>query len=290
MRLLFDTIAHAVDHEQAPRGATTIQWEFPDAPPWHLRIDNGSTPADRRARRRRRSRPHVALRGLRRPHRAPAQPGRAAGDPSPEAAREPAPALADAEDLRGLAAVDRFLTPCAGRAVALAKAKKERREQARAERKEAEAAAQARAHRTKRLYQLGAVVLAAVAVVVIAVVISSSGGSDNTTKPPAQGQPASGAAQSTPCSPASPKGNALGNPKAPVTLQEFADLQCPICQAYTENALPTLIRDYVRPGKVRMVFHNLPMSVSRKSNGKWLYIRDTYNSDRPMPAPVLGRG
>ena len=28
------------------------------------------------------------------------------------------------------------------------------------------------------------------------------------------------------------------------------------------------------------------VSVSRKSNGKWLYIRDTYNSDRPLPAPV----
>ena len=27
------------------------------------------------------------------------------------------------------------------------------------------------------------------------------------------------------------------------------------------------------------------MSVSKKSNGKWLYIRDTYNSDRPLPAP-----
>jgi uncharacterized protein (TIGR02246 family) len=28
------------------------------------------------------------------------------------------------------------------------------------------------------------------------------------------------------------------------------------------------------------------LSVARKSNGKWLYIRDTYNSDRPVPAPA----
>ena len=28
------------------------------------------------------------------------------------------------------------------------------------------------------------------------------------------------------------------------------------------------------------------LSVSRKSNGKWLYVRDTYNSDRPLPAPA----
>jgi uncharacterized protein (TIGR02246 family) len=28
------------------------------------------------------------------------------------------------------------------------------------------------------------------------------------------------------------------------------------------------------------------LSVSRKSNGKWLLVRDTYNSDRPLPAPA----
>jgi uncharacterized protein (TIGR02246 family) len=27
------------------------------------------------------------------------------------------------------------------------------------------------------------------------------------------------------------------------------------------------------------------LSVSRKVNGQWLYVRDTYNSDRPLPAP-----
>jgi hypothetical protein len=28
------------------------------------------------------------------------------------------------------------------------------------------------------------------------------------------------------------------------------------------------------------------LSVSRKSSGKWLLVRDTYNSDRPLPAPT----
>jgi len=28
------------------------------------------------------------------------------------------------------------------------------------------------------------------------------------------------------------------------------------------------------------------ISVSRKVNGQWLYIRDTYNSDRPLPPPT----
>ena len=28
------------------------------------------------------------------------------------------------------------------------------------------------------------------------------------------------------------------------------------------------------------------LSVSHKVNGKWLYVRDTYNSDQPLPAPA----
>ncbi len=46
----------------------------------------------------------------------------------------------------------------------------------------------------------------------------------------------------------------LGSPKAPVTLVEFGDLQCPACASWERNALPTIVRKYVRPGKVRLVF------------------------------------
>lgn len=46
----------------------------------------------------------------------------------------------------------------------------------------------------------------------------------------------------------------LGSPHAPVTLYEFADLQCPYCAQWERNALPVLIRKYVRPGKLRIVF------------------------------------
>jgi putative sterol carrier protein len=33
----------AVDHRTAPAGPFTVQWEFADAEPWHLRVDNGSS-------------------------------------------------------------------------------------------------------------------------------------------------------------------------------------------------------------------------------------------------------
>jgi protein-disulfide isomerase len=48
--------------------------------------------------------------------------------------------------------------------------------------------------------------------------------------------------------------NVLGNPNAPVTMIEFADLQCPFCREFALEALPTIVREYVRPGKVKFVF------------------------------------
>src|SRR4051812_44115757 len=45
MQLLFGAVARAVDHRTAPAGPFTVQWEFSDAEPWHLRVENGSTAA-----------------------------------------------------------------------------------------------------------------------------------------------------------------------------------------------------------------------------------------------------
>lgn len=47
-------------------------------------------------------------------------------------------------------------------------------------------------------------------------------------------------------------GITLGDPHAKVTLIEFADLKCPYCKQFSDNILPTLIRRYVRTGKLRM--------------------------------------
>jgi hypothetical protein len=44
--MLFDSVRRAVDPRRAPAGTTTIQWDFSDAEPWFLRLDNGSTVAE----------------------------------------------------------------------------------------------------------------------------------------------------------------------------------------------------------------------------------------------------
>jgi protein-disulfide isomerase len=53
------------------------------------------------------------------------------------------------------------------------------------------------------------------------------------------------------------RGAALGSPRAPVTLVEYADLQCPYCAQWALRTLPVLVDDYVRPGKLRIVFRGL---------------------------------
>jgi protein-disulfide isomerase len=90
-------------------------------------------------------------------------------------------------------------------------------------------------------------VLAAV-VVVGAIVVSSNGSDEETSAPPAS-------AGSTPAEDVAAlyegipqNGMRLG--KADVTLVEIADLQCPFCAQYSVTALPAVVEDYVRTGKI----------------------------------------
>jgi protein-disulfide isomerase len=51
-----------------------------------------------------------------------------------------------------------------------------------------------------------------------------------------------------------------GSLKAPVTVYEMSDFQCPYCRRFALETFPTLERDYIRNGKVRWVFINFPLT------------------------------
>jgi protein-disulfide isomerase len=136
--------------------------------------------------------------------------------------------------------------------------RKQRREQARADRKALEEAEAAGAARRKRLIQLGGV--AGIVVVIIVVILVATGGGSKTTgiqkaqsgaTPPVVTEVTS-LLQGIP-----QNGNTLGSPSAPVTLQYFGDLECPICKDFTLGALKTLIPKYVRTGKLKIEYRNL---------------------------------
>ncbi len=52
-------------------------------------------------------------------------------------------------------------------------------------------------------------------------------------------------------------GTVLGNPDATVTLVQYEDIQCPVCKTYTDDAFPTIVEEYVKPGKVKIDFRGL---------------------------------
>jgi protein-disulfide isomerase len=52
-------------------------------------------------------------------------------------------------------------------------------------------------------------------------------------------------------------GSALGDPGAPVTLVEYADLQCPFCAQWAARTLPDLVDEYVRSGDLRLEFRGM---------------------------------
>jgi protein-disulfide isomerase len=118
---------------------------------------------------------------------------------------------------------------------------------------EAQATRRTRQRRYRR--RLGGTLAAAAAVVAVAVA-ASSGHTSHVTA--AQGGRVSGAAFSSRLFAGIPqRGTVLGRADAPVRLVEFADLQCPYCDEYAVQTLPSLVANYVREGKLQMQFENL---------------------------------
>lgn len=159
------------------------------------------------------------------------------------------------------------------------------KEEARARRLAEEQVHAENARRNRRLQMLGGVIILAIVVVVAAVLISSSGNKPHAAVIPTAGKSAaSKRAHQAALAKAKKQdapiftllhgipqhGNTLGNPSAKVTVTEYGDLECSVCDAFAlatnqtaSNGSPgsgienQLIQNDVRSGKVKLVYRSL---------------------------------
>jgi protein-disulfide isomerase len=110
----------------------------------------------------------------------------------------------------------------------------------------------------------------AVAVIAVVVVIVVAGGNDDSSS----ADTTSGTTTSS-SAPANENifagipqhGATLGDPKAPATLVVFEDPQCPYCRDWNLGTLPTVIDDYVRPGRIKLVYRGIPIIGENSKKG-----------------------
>ena len=52
----------------------------------------------------------------------------------------------------------------------------------------------------------------------------------------------------------------LGDPDAPITIEEWGDYQCTNCQMFHGSSLEIIKRDYVETGRAKLVFMDFPLN------------------------------
>jgi protein-disulfide isomerase len=146
--------------------------------------------------------------------------------------------------------------------------RKQRREQARSGRKAAEEAAASDAARRRRLAQLGgAVAVVIVAIVVILIATSGSSGPSVASKPKSAAAQSQVKAAEGVLAGTTQKGNVLGSATAPVTMQYFGDLECPVCREFTLGAFPSIVQKWVKTGKLKVEYRSFSTATGKAEGG-----------------------
>lgn len=114
-----------------------------------------------------------------------------------------------------------------------------------------------------RLLIVGGVVLAAALVAGLVIAFATGSGSGGTTTTAAA--PPSGG-QTTQAPPAGPvavlagvpqHGDTLGNEDAPATMYVYEDPQCPYCKEWALGTFPSVVRQYVKTGRLKLVYQGV---------------------------------
>ena len=123
------------------------------------------------------------------------------------------------------------------------------------------------ARRMRLIWLSGLVALVALVIVVIAVAVGGNGGKSVGTKT-AKAKVAAllkGIPQSSDVS----GGIEIGKPSAPVTITEYGDLVCPICQEFALGAETQLIKNEVRSGQAKLIYRGAETASATANNGEY---------------------
>ncbi len=64
------------------------------------------------------------------------------------------------------------------------------------------------------------------------------------------------------------EGTAMGDPNAPVVLEEYSDFQCPACRVWYQTVEPEIVENYVKTGQVYMVYRHYPFLDDRSAGSE----------------------
>jgi protein-disulfide isomerase len=107
-----------------------------------------------------------------------------------------------------------------------------------------------------RLLLLAGAVVAAVAVVILVIAVAGTGSSPSTTTATTSTTGGGTEARST-FAGVPQRGDTVGKASAPVTLTVFEDPQCPFCRQWNIDTLPTVVQNYVRTGRIKIVYRGI---------------------------------
>lgn len=164
-----------------------------------------------------------------------------------------------------------------------------RKEKLRKERLAAEAASQTKDRRQNMFKIVGAVTFVVLAVLAVVIVSSLSSGKEDKV---------SSDEITTLLKGLDTNGTVLGDPDAPVTLIEYGDLRCPVCEAFSSDQMKDIIANDVRSGDVNVDFRNWtilgPDSVkaaqaslaAREQDKYWAYVEEFY-ANQPLETEAV---
>jgi protein-disulfide isomerase len=108
-----------------------------------------------------------------------------------------------------------------------------------------------------RLLLLAGALGAAVLIVVLALVVAGTGGGSSGTTTAAASDTTGTTTPTASLAGIPQHGDTLGRASAPVTITVFEDPQCPYCRQWNVDTLPSVVTDYVRTGRVKLVFRGI---------------------------------